>query len=279
MKILCFLLLQGLAVFLFGFGLVNAAPAPQFITSGQPTLLAQPQYSTIAHAPIATIAQPQYSTIAHAPIAVAQPQYAISHAPVAVAQPARIAIAAPQVQVHHAPVAVHHAPVAIAHAPVAVASAAPAEEYDPHPQYSFSYSVNDPTTGDSKQQSESRDGDNVQGSYSLVEPDGTTRTVDYTADPVNGFNAVVHKEGTAHAAPVAVAHAAPIAVAHAPVAVAHAPVAVAHAPVAIAQPTVTIAQRPITYARPIATVAHAISQPALVSTSFASPSISYSLQH
>ncbi|XP_014243859.1 larval cuticle protein A2B-like [Cimex lectularius] len=122
------------------------------------------------------------------------------------------------------PVAVAHAPVAVAHAPVAVARA---EEYDPHPQYSFSYSVNDALTGDSKGQTETRDGDVVHGSYSLVEADGSRRVVDYTADPVNGFNAVVHKEA-------AVAHA-PVAVAHAPVAVAHAPVAVAHAPVALAQ--------------------------------------------
>lgn len=28
------------------------------------------------------------------------------------------------------------------------------------------------------------------GQYSLVEPDGSIRTVDYTADPINGFNAV-----------------------------------------------------------------------------------------
>lgn len=66
-----------------------------------------------------------------------------------------------------------------------------------------------------------------------MEPDGTRRTVDYTADSVNGFNAVVHKEALAHAAPVAVAHA-PVAVAHAPVAVAHAPVTVAHTPYAVA---------------------------------------------
>lgn len=31
--------------------------------------------------------------------------------------------------------------------------------------------------------------------YSLVEPDGSRRTVDYTADPINGFNAVVTKSG------------------------------------------------------------------------------------
>ncbi|KAE8573365.1 cuticle protein 18.6-like [Halyomorpha halys] len=81
---------------------------------------------------------------------------------------------------------------------------APVDEYDPHPSYSFSYSVNDALTGDSKGQSETRDGDVVQGTYSLAEPDGSIRTVDYTADPVNGFNAYVHKDApAAHAAPVA----------------------------------------------------------------------------
>ena len=69
-----------------------------------------------------------------------------------------------------------------------------ADEYDPHPQYQFGYDIQDGLTGDSKSQQEVRDGDVVQGSYSLVDPDGTRRTVEYTADPVNGFNAVVHKE-------------------------------------------------------------------------------------
>lgn len=48
-------------------------------------------------------------------------------------------------------------------------------------------------TGDSKSQQESRSGDVVQGSYSLVDPDGTRRIVEYTADPHNGFNAVVQR--------------------------------------------------------------------------------------
>ncbi|XP_063697535.1 cuticle protein 19.8-like [Culicoides brevitarsis] len=69
------------------------------------------------------------------------------------------------------------------------------EELDTHPSYSFSYSVADPATGDNKQQSETRDGDVVSGQYSLVEPDGSRRTVAYTADPVHGFNAVVSKSG------------------------------------------------------------------------------------
>lgn len=74
------------------------------------------------------------------------------------------------------------------------------EEYDPHPQYKFAYNVQDAVTGDSKSQSEERDGDVVNGHYSLVDADGYKRTVHYTADPVNGFNAVVNRE------PLAVDH-------------------------------------------------------------------------
>ncbi|XP_014242439.1 larval cuticle protein A2B-like [Cimex lectularius] len=65
--------------------------------------------------------------------------------------------------------------------------------HDPHPKYAYNYGVDDPQTGDVKHQSEARDGDVVKGQYSLVEPDGSVRTVDYTADPINGFNAVVTK--------------------------------------------------------------------------------------
>ena len=68
------------------------------------------------------------------------------------------------------------------------------EPYDHHPQYKYGYGVHDAITGDSKTQEETRDGDVVKGSYSLVDPDGTRRTVHYTADDQNGFNAVVQKE-------------------------------------------------------------------------------------
>lgn len=44
-----------------------------------------------------------------------------------------------------------------------------------------------------KSQQETRDGDVVKGQYSLVEPDGSIRTVDYAADDISGFNAVVSK--------------------------------------------------------------------------------------
>ncbi|XP_018910380.1 cuticle protein 7 [Bemisia tabaci] len=68
-------------------------------------------------------------------------------------------------------------------------------DYHAHPKYSFKYGVHDGHTGDVKSQHETRDGDVVKGSYSVHDPDGTIRTVEYTADKHNGFNAVVHKSG------------------------------------------------------------------------------------
>lgn len=64
-----------------------------------------------------------------------------------------------------------------------------------YPQYKFEYSVYDPHSGDVKNQWETRDGDAVKGSYSLKESDGSTRVVEYTADKLNGFIAVVKKAG------------------------------------------------------------------------------------
>lgn len=90
-----------------------------------------------------------------------------------------------------------------------------------YPKYSFNYGVHDPHTGDIKQQYEERDGDVVKGSYSLVEPDGSIRIVEYTADDHNGFNAVVKKIGPSH-------HPAPV---H------HAPV---HVPVHVPAPEIPV---------------------------------------
>ncbi|XP_026485936.1 cuticle protein 8-like [Vanessa tameamea] len=87
---------------------------------------------------------------------------------------------------------VHAAP--LAYAPVVYAPSAHYaghEEYA-HPKYDFAYSVADPHTGDHKSQHESRDGDAVHGYYSLVQPDGSVRKVEYSADDHSGFNAVVH---------------------------------------------------------------------------------------
>ena len=111
------------------------------------------------------------------PIAYAQPAYTKIAAPV---------VAAPTIVKSVAP-AVHVAPVVKTIAP-AVAVAKTVEDYDPNPQYSFAYDVQDGLTGDSKSQHETRNGDVVEGHYSLIDADGVKRTVHYTADPVHGFN-------------------------------------------------------------------------------------------
>ncbi|XP_018323699.1 cuticle protein 7-like [Agrilus planipennis] len=64
--------------------------------------------------------------------------------------------------------------------------------------YHFSYGVNDPHTKDHKSQHEESDGHVVKGSYSLHEPDGTERIVEYVAGPHTGFQAVVKRIGHAH---------------------------------------------------------------------------------
>jgi len=119
---------------------------------------------------------------------------------------------------------VHAAPLGYA-APLAKAVVA-TEDFDYNPQYSYGYSVQDGLTGDAKGHQETRNGDAVQGQYSLVEPDGAIRTVTYTADDLHGFNAVVDRQApgvvktaAVVAAPVAKVHAAPLAYAahgHAP---------------------------------------------------------------
>ncbi|RZB54428.1 Chitin bind 4 domain containing protein [Asbolus verrucosus] len=69
------------------------------------------------------------------------------------------------------------------------------EDHYEHPKYQYQYAVHDPHTGDEKQHIEERDGDQVKGTYSLKEADGTTRVVEYKADKHSGFHAVVHKLG------------------------------------------------------------------------------------
>ncbi|KAH8271393.1 hypothetical protein KR018_008242, partial [Drosophila ironensis] len=192
---------------------------------------------------------------------------------------AQVYHAAPAVATYAAPaVATYAAPAAVvktvAHAPVLAKAA---EEYDPHPQYKYAYDVQDSLSGDSKSQVEERDGDVVRGEYSLIDSDGFKRTVQYTADPINGFNAVVNREPlvkTVAVAPVVktvapVAHYAAPAVAHyAAPAVAHyaAPAVVKTvAPVAhYAAPAVVKTVAPVaTYAAPAAY------------TSYAAPAVAY----
>uniref|UniRef100_A0A182WB99 Uncharacterized protein n=1 Tax=Anopheles minimus TaxID=112268 RepID=A0A182WB99_9DIPT len=59
------------------------------------------------------------------------------------------------------------------------------------PRYEFAYGVKDPITGDHKDRWEKRDGNRVQGVYMLEEADGTQRIVEYEADDVQGFRAIV----------------------------------------------------------------------------------------
>merc|ERR1712106_891092 len=81
------------------------------------------------------------------------------------------------------------------------------EDAEPAAQYSFGYSITDSVTGDSKSRKESREGDVVSGSYSVADPDGRIRTVTYTADDVNGFQATVTYDG--QEGPVAIPFNAP----------------------------------------------------------------------
>ncbi|XP_075992707.1 uncharacterized protein LOC142987669 [Anticarsia gemmatalis] len=123
--------------------------------------------------------------------------------------------------------------VAVAHCSVVPVARVDAE------QTSFSYEVADPNTGDYKSQVESRNGGNVVGQYSLLEADGTKRIVDYTADDVNGFNAVVRKD------PAVVA-------------------SVVSAPVAAAAPAVDAEDSEVVAARAVAAPAVVASAPAVV---------------
>ncbi|XP_073951916.1 uncharacterized protein [Choristoneura fumiferana] len=70
-------------------------------------------------------------------------------------------------------------------------------DYYAHPKYEFAYKVEDHHTGDIKTQHEQRDGDVVQGFYSLHEPDGSVRDVHYHSDKKTGFHAEV-KHNTHH---------------------------------------------------------------------------------
>ncbi|XP_025416201.1 larval cuticle protein A2B-like [Sipha flava] len=80
-----------------------------------------------------------------------------------------------------------------------------AEEPSAPAQYDFTYAVNDPSTGDQKDQQETRNGDDVTGYYRTLDSDGYVRTVKYRADAVNGFTAEVIREPTGATVPVPVA--------------------------------------------------------------------------
>jgi hypothetical protein len=68
-------------------------------------------------------------------------------------------------------------------------------DYVAKPDYTFEFGIEDPKSHNSQNHKEHRDDDVVHGEYSLVQPDGVTRTVKYTADKHNGFNAQVIFDG------------------------------------------------------------------------------------
>ncbi|XP_013098349.1 larval cuticle protein A2B [Stomoxys calcitrans] len=100
----------------------------------------------------------------------------------------------------------------IYHAPAAIIKPALVKtvEVEAPAHYDFTYSVHDEHTGDIKSQTESRKGDQVHGQYTLVDADGHLRTVDYTSDAHNGFNAVVRREPLGHKVIKAVAPVAKV---------------------------------------------------------------------
>lgn len=65
------------------------------------------------------------------------------------------------------------------------------------PHYHFEYGVHDPHTKDHKSQDEHRNHDDVKGSYTIHDPDGTKRIVEYTSGKHDGFQALVRREGHA----------------------------------------------------------------------------------
>lgn len=183
-----------------------AAPAAYSAPLVTKTFAAAPAFAAPAAvysaAPAPYVAAPVAKTFAAAPLVAKT--FAAAPAPVVAAAPAPVVAAAPAPVVAKAVAAPLAAPV------VAKAALVEPEVVDAHPQYQYAYNVQDTLTGDSKTQEETRDGGVVRGSYSLIEPDGSRRTVNYYADDVNGFNAVVQKD-------VPVAVAAPVVAAPAPV--------------------------------------------------------------
>ncbi|XP_061728739.1 cuticle protein 8-like [Cydia pomonella] len=181
-----------------------------FAAVAQAGLLVEPHYSSAAAVSSQSIVRHDQPQLAHKLVA----------APVAYhGAPAHVAYhVAPAPVTYHAapaPITYHAAPAAVHYtAPVAKVVAHHEEEIA-YPKYEYTYSVADDHTGDNKSQQETRDGDVVKGSYSFHEANGSIRTVEYTADDHNGFNAVVHNTAPTHAP--AVIKAAPVVIKAAPV--------------------------------------------------------------
>ena len=198
-----------------------AIPAPQVLT--RVTRVRRPVLHSVSAVPVAH-AEPVFHQVDHVQevrTLPTSPAAAVSHSHSTISHdtPAHVIVrtapaahVAQPVAVHSAPVAFHHAPAvapAVVHSvsgpsivrtePVVVANAVP--------RYNYGYTVNDAASGDLKQRQESRDGDVVRGSYTVADPDGRIRHVEYTADKEHGFRATVTYDG--EPGPVAIPFAAP----------------------------------------------------------------------
>ncbi|XP_047106858.1 cuticle protein-like [Schistocerca piceifrons] len=269
----------------------HPTPAPP-----RAVVVAAPAPAPAAHAPVYAAPAPAPAPVAHAAVyAAPAPVYA---APAPAAHAAVLAAPAPAAHAYAYPAAGHgpapyHGSVAVlacllaathagivspAHLPAAPAPApAHAVGYDHYalPSYKFDYAVADSHTGDAKTQFEHRDGDRVTGAYSLIDADGTTRIVEYTADDHNGFQAVVKRIGHPTPAPpraVVVAAPAPAPAAHAPVYAAPAP-----APAPVAHAAVYAAPAPVYAAPAPAPAAHAavLAAPAPAAHAYAYPAVGH----
>jgi hypothetical protein len=153
--------------------------------------------SLTSHGPVPwAYLQPFYQSAPVVAYTEPEAKLVVATAPAKIVTPAR---AVPTARAEVVPVA--PAKLVAPALPVAkIVQVVPAQaQLQPNPSYSFAYEVQDQITGDSKSQQETRNGDIVKGRYSLIEPDGSRRTVDYTADPTNGFNAFVQKSDTQQA--------------------------------------------------------------------------------
>nr|XP_027225880.1 cuticle protein 7-like [Penaeus vannamei] len=74
---------------------------------------------------------------------------------------------------------------------------APTPSYAPPAKYDFNYAVNDPPSANDFGHQEARDGDNTQGSYYVLLPDGRLQKVTYNVNGDSGYVADVTYEGEA----------------------------------------------------------------------------------
>lgn len=174
-------------------GVVSAvAPSPYAYPGLLPYAAAPAAYNPYATYPFRAPLLPAASRAIAAPLAYPAPAAPLAYPATAARFAAPFPAPAAPLFRAAAPVAPVAAAAPVVAAPVAVAPQL--DVVDSRPQYQFAYTVRDSLTGDAKDQEEVRDGDVVKGRYSLIEPDGSRRTVNYYADDVNGFNAVVQKD-------------------------------------------------------------------------------------